>query len=68
MKVCSGPTVIPFLCRLPYINYISSAETQCRAVYDKQDIVRTRTAFAFQSREKQNDQPHLLLYCVSSHL
>lgn len=68
MKVSSGPTVIPLPCRLPYINYISSAETLCRATYDKQDIVRTRTAFAFQSRERQNDQPHLLLCCVSSHL
>jgi len=64
MKVSSGPTVIPFLCRLPYINDISRAETQCRAMYDKQDIVRKRKAFAFQSRERQNDQPYLLLCCV----
>lgn len=68
MKVSSGPTAIPFLCRVPYINYISSAETYCRAMYDKQDIVRTRTVFAFQSRERQNDHPYLLLCCLSSHL
>lgn len=58
----------PFLCRVPYINYISSAEMHCRAMYDKQDIVRTRTVFAFQSRERLNDHPYLLLCCISSHL
>lgn len=50
MKVSSGSTVIIFLCRLPYINYISSAETHSRVMCDKQDPVRKGTARAFHSR------------------